>query len=314
MSKRAVLEFITDLPGQIEGNTCYLNALLQVLARIRLLRVWVFEHYRVWHAVHAELSCPICCLATDLHCIYEGGATETPYTPTIVATRHLWSNGFFNNRLQQDVTEAMNMLFMTLHDVEARGLPGDISSPMWELLEVAGEQCLMCETCGCCSSTTSRNISIALELHSGQNSVAELLVEYWGEQIQKEGDDPYRCPAQVPCPAGASVRKFEMPISWPPVLVISFKRWTYTNQILRKLNNPVEFDVDLSVENGAAHYRLCGLIQHLGVAGGGHYIAYVRDTQHQWLLCDDAVSPRVVSLQTLLQAQPYVMVYERTLP
>ena len=66
------------------------------------------------------------------------------------------------------------------------------------------------------------------------------------------------------------------------------------------------------MDPGADSYHLRGFIQHRGIAGGGHYTAYVRVTSQQWVLFDDAYAPHTISLQELLRAQPYVLVYERS--
>eukprot|EP00973_Karenia_brevis_P075897 10544489-Karenia_brevis.AAC.1 len=49
------------------GNTCYLNALLHILARIPSVRSWCYQHQQHWggdsmHVAH----CSLCALAADL--------------------------------------------------------------------------------------------------------------------------------------------------------------------------------------------------------------------------------------------------------
>ena len=246
-----------------------------------------------------------------LHCICEGVALQ-PYTPAIVKARHLWSNGVFANCDQQDVTEAMGMLLNSLDEVERQNVPTELPTPMWELLGVASEQRLTCNVCGYSSHSRVQNISIALDVPSGSSSIDELLSHFWGEQKLKEGDDPYRCPAATPCPTNSKVQRFEEPTHWPPVLIVTLKRWASSRHGLVKIDDEVRFAEILQVDPGAVSYHLCGLIQHGGVAGGGHYTAYVRVTGEQWFLFDDACEPRAVSTQELYNAQPYVLIYERS--
>ena len=69
-------------------NFCYLNALLQVLTRVPLLRSWVSKHYEVWHALHVGQNYPLRCLGKDFQAIGERLAPE-PYAPEIcVRVRH----------------------------------------------------------------------------------------------------------------------------------------------------------------------------------------------------------------------------------
>ena len=49
------------------GNTCYLNALVHVLARIDQLRRWFQQHLELWGVAHDGLRCPLCMLAQDIN-------------------------------------------------------------------------------------------------------------------------------------------------------------------------------------------------------------------------------------------------------
>ena len=63
--------------------------------------------------------------------------------------------------------------------------------------------------------------------------------------------------------------------------------------------------------NGDAPYHLRGVIEHHGAqAGGGHYTSYVRACNNSWYHCDDEQSPQQVSIDRVLRAQAYVLVYE----
>ena len=126
----------------------------------------------------------------------------------------------------------------------------------------------------------------------------------------KEGDDPYRCP-QGRCGAGPHVQKIEDPVQWPPVLILTLKRWAWKQNSLRKQNTKVHHGERLRIADQSNHYRLCGLIEHHGVAGGGHYTAFVRGPGDTWIFCDDACPPLVVPLHRVLNAEAYVLMYQR---
>ena len=88
------------------GNTCYLNALLHVLARVPALRHWMHQHLRRWHQAHEGFNCCLCAIAQDLSrlCI---DVDPEPFVPEIVKLRGDWSNGHFANTQQHGVTEAI---------------------------------------------------------------------------------------------------------------------------------------------------------------------------------------------------------------
>ena len=130
------------------GNTCYLNSVLHVFARVRSLRQWFDQHLQKWADAHSGLACPLCLIATDmaLLCIDTDAA---PMIPSIVRTRNTWSQGVFDNFEQQDVTEAINLLLESLNSVDESAISAvddsfrarpltDASrytTPMWQALE-----------------------------------------------------------------------------------------------------------------------------------------------------------------------------------
>ena len=106
-------------------------------------------------------------------------------------------------------------------------------------------------------------------------------------------------------------RNCEKVVKWPPVLVLTLKRWAYAKGVLTQISTKVHHDERLLLADQANHYRLCGLIVHHGEAGGGHYTAYVRGPGDSWLHCDDECPPRDVPPQEVLNAEAFVLMYQR---
>ena len=90
------------------GNTCYLNALLHVLARVECIRIWLSEHKRVHHDGSSEPTCMVCKLIDDVHDLTSTGSM-VPLRPRIVLSRACW-NPRFRNAGQQDASEAWTSL------------------------------------------------------------------------------------------------------------------------------------------------------------------------------------------------------------
>ena len=62
---------------------------------------------------------------------------------------------------------------------------------------------------------------------------------------------------------------------------------------------------------GGTQYSLCGVINHHGSFGGGHYTSYARHCESgQWLLCDDS---RVFKapIEDVLSSQAYILFYQK---
>ena len=106
----------TDIPAQLSdarevglvnmGQTCYLNALLNALARLPNVFRWARQH-RTLCANSAALAgeCTLCDLAIDLHGITMR-SERTSLRPAIAQHRARWGGKKFNNNRQQDVSEA----------------------------------------------------------------------------------------------------------------------------------------------------------------------------------------------------------------
>ena len=123
-------------------------------------------------------------------------------------------------------------------------------------------------------------------------------------------DAAYRCNA---CNAtGQGIKRTEI-VHWPPVLVLSFKRFEFdrrtlnSNKITRHIAYPMQYKPRPDVT-----YTLRAVIVHLGLFGAGHYVAYVRARNDQWYFCDDDMVPRrVVNPLDVLRQQAYMLIYER---
>ena len=102
-------------------------------------------------------------------------------------------------------------------------------------------------------------------------------------------------------------------VHWPPVLVISFKRFEFNARTLR--NNRVSRHIDYPMLFPVRHnvrYHLRAVIIHGGGASAGHYWAYVRAHDEQWYYCNDSAEPRIVpNPGVVLKQQAYMLIYER---
>ena len=107
-------------------------------------------------------------------------------------------------------------------------------------------------------------------------------------------------------------------VRWPQVLVVHLKRWKVVSMVpfvQRKVPTHISFEAILPVAVGQPPYHLRGVVVHSGVAGGGHYTAYVRAPDNFWYFCDDRKSPRRVGIQEVLSeyvaANAYLLFYEQ---
>lgn len=109
--------------------------------------------------------------------------------------------------------------------------------------------------------------------------------------------------------------------SFPPVLVLQLKRFTYSQYSRERLNTNVAFPMDgLDVTSYASRppsspqvYDLAAVSIHMGGLGGGHYVAYARSSENgKWYDFNDSRVGEVPASQVLNeQCGAYVLFYIR---
>ena len=102
-------------------------------------------------------------------------------------------------------------------------------------------------------------------------------------------------------------------LHWPPVLVTTLKRFEFdvTTLRYRKIPRRIHYPMHFPICHGVT-YHLRAVIEHQGVAGGGHYVAYVRAQGDAWYYCNDSNVPRSVqNPMHVLEQQAYMLIYER---
>jgi len=83
--------------------------------------------------------------------------------------------------------------------------------------------------------------------------------------------------------------------NYPKILVVCLKRFSYLNGYAEKINTYIDFPVTMPLDLGKfisgyssfpTQYQLFGICNHIGIANGGHYNSFV-NTDGQWFYCDD---------------------------
>lgn len=129
-------------------------------------------------------------------------------------------------------------------------------------------------------------------------------------------EDSWYCPA---CKKHQqATKKFDL-WSLPQVLVLCFKRFSYSRYVRDKIDTLVEFPTKglsmspyiISQDSGLAIYDLIAVSNHYGGMGGGHYTAYAKNKDdNRWYYFDDSsVSP--AKEEVVVSKAAYVLFYIR---
>ena len=144
------------------GNTCYANAVLNVLAKLPCCRLWLLQHQQLAHhdAQHPS-GCLLCTLAEDIARLTTL-PENAPFKPLFVHRRKNWNDGFlFNNTRQQDATEAFLKIFDTCNDIDflaftrseigqhvLEGSREAYTTPLWKTFGTLVHEATHCTSCG----------------------------------------------------------------------------------------------------------------------------------------------------------------------
>ena len=98
----------------------------------------------------------------------------------------------------------------------------------------------------------------------------------------------------------------------PDILVIHLKRWNYD---LRKNNTVVSFDEIMNIYEYTIHtnkeecnYELFGIINHQGNVMGGHYFSYIK--KQNWFSFDDSTITKIES-SNIINNKNYCLFYRK---
>jgi len=268
-----------------QGNTCYLNSLIQCLFMTPDFRAHLFNWQYKGKEIHgsAERNIPLQLqyIFARLRLSKRGAVTTNDLTRSF-----FWDKGEAFH--QHDVQELLRVLF----DACSKTFQKDGTEDILNMFEGTLTDYLDCQECHHPreKEDTFQDLSVVIQ---GKTTLLEALDNFVEPEILS-GDNQYFCDVcqkKVDCKKGL---KFK---SLPMLLFIQLKRFVFDWAAMKrnKLYNRVEYakKVDLSKyvnqEEGTMIYDLYGVIVHMGTAMGGHYIAYCQELETQmWLKFNDS--------------------------
>jgi ubiquitin C-terminal hydrolase len=295
------------------GNTCFFNALCVCLSTAVPFADRLLRHLRHHSNAGGNENCLRCHLANDFALLCQRGRPES-FRPATVAALAQWAPLFVPGQ-QQCVGETFTLLADALdaedfNDVAHLVTPSNVAgvkatTVSAEHFSVAWRQTRRClnPACGDLHVQPASNFGLQLELPPNSVTVLELLEEHF----QTERVNDFQCEA---CDVRGSCELSKPVHRWPPVLFLHVKRFRLdATGRMRKISEPLFFEEVLESAAFGVRYSLQAVAVHLGRFGSGHYVAYVRDSQDQWVLLNDAAEPAVVSFQEVQRKQAYVLVF-----
>lgn len=264
-----------------EGNTCYINALLQTLYHLPSLRNAVFH-------------IPSAFSRTDLAYCFQKVLYDLQISPQSVSARHLMDClEVAEDQGQQDVHE---FSLMFLEKLEASMANSAVSDFIPRLLKGRTRTIVECTEVPYGGDPQIEDfLDLQLSVSDAENiheSLKKLTVERLTGENQFDAGSFGRQNA---------VRKVKFQ-RFPPVLQIYLKRFQYSEGVIQKVNSRFEFQENLDLSEyleqpGTAEYRLFAILVHKGVSQQGHYFAFVKTNLSEWFKFNDKSVDKVTSEQ-----------------
>jgi ubiquitin C-terminal hydrolase len=274
------------------GNTCYLNAGLQLI-------------------IHNKDLCSIIAVNSDKSdvlknlnsFIKEYNSNDTkPLTPLFIKSLLGKKNTIFDGFGQEDSSEfIIYLLDILFEELKRHNTNININSLYEHTLNIS----IKCKLRSCLTISQHKeyNNFMIFNIDKSFENLDDCYREYKA-RVKLENDNLYYCEK---CKDNRiASRRIEV-IFWPKHLIIILKRF---NQVGLKFNKNIDNIIVPLIWRH--HYILKGFVYHSGSLYSGHYI-YIGNYNNKWLIFDDNVV-REINIQTFekYKNNAYVYYFEKT--
>jgi ubiquitin carboxyl-terminal hydrolase 8 len=321
------------------GNSCYLNACVQILSHTHELSNFL-ENEEYKKRLN-KIADSVLLVEWDKlrRLMWSEDCTIAPWGFVNAVKKVSTSKGMslFSGFQQNDVSEFLNFLLEAFHMALARGVEMSVKGKVKTEKDKLAKECY-----SMMKSMYEKEYSELLTMFYGI-SVSRVLSED-GKEVLSIRPEPFStltldipdiesptifdcfenyCKGEVLKDENAyynektktkvsAMRRFSF-WSLPPVLIIGLKRFVYSPSY-RKVNKLVTtplINVDFSkyttgYGNNKAKYNLFGVCNHMGGIHGGHYTAYAKAQNNQWYSFNDTMIGEVKEERVITTASYYL--------
>jgi ubiquitin carboxyl-terminal hydrolase 35/38 len=238
------------------GNTCYLNAGLQLIIHNKDLCNLIVNN------ANNNLK-DLSTFIKDYH-----SNNTNSLSPINIKKLIETKNNIFKGFNQQDSSEFIIYFLDLINEQLNKNID-------YEHIIKVSIKCKL-RSCLNISSHNEKNNIMFLDIKNEYTELNDCYREYKA-RIKFENDNLYHCEK---CNENRIASKRTEVIYWPKHLIIVLKRFNHTGTKVLKNNN--EIVVPLIWRN----YNLKGIVFHSGSLFGGHYV-YIGNYNNKWLLFDD---------------------------
>jgi ubiquitin C-terminal hydrolase len=287
------------------GNTCYLNAGLQML-------------------LHNKDLCNLILKNTSNQFLKEIGNfiieynsdNNTPITPILIKNFVTKKNNMFRNFNQHDASEFIIFMLDALNDAlngESNNISNNalnntlngesnnnLNNELIKLYEYTLNTTIKCKlkTCLNISNSNENNNFMIFDLKNTFFDLNDCYKDFIA-RVKLENESLYSCDNCKKYTIASMRKKI---IKWPQHLIIILKRFEQNGHKLSK--NSQEIKVPVIWEE----YILKGIVFHSGSLYGGHYV-YIGYYNEKWYLLDDSCTSEITNNEVFCNFKNYGYIY-----
>jgi len=290
------------------GNTCYMNATIQALYNIPALNNLLLVNQTAFASDQNSLGYLYINLIDKFN--------EKKYNPKFninnlntalkkFATKtdeEIEKNDKVGGCAQHDSAEYLGLLLNNLQELGGEPTKEGINN----ICGIDSISEIFCPTIPFISETSEHQLYLTVNVTNVQGEVLKTLQDCLNEYFKKEQLDEFK-PKDYDLQTNCT-KQFLLEKTYD-IFIINLKKYRRTlGGGIQKIDYPINIPFQLELKpffkstiDKLTAYRLIGAIQQRGTAGGGHYVAYVREQELQkWFLCNDS-SINEISLPDLMR-------------
>jgi|UniRef100_A0A6C0IUP2 ubiquitin C-terminal hydrolase len=251
------------------GNTCYLNAGLQMLVHNR-----DFCNLIISLSSKSNILDKIATFIKEYH-----NGTGGVITPSIVKTLAADRNSMFSGSQQQDSSEFI-IFFLDYLNIEINKVLPDNRNVLDKIFEIHMTTSTKCKVLSCLtvSNVIEKPTLLMLDVNGECTSLDECYA-LTKQKVKLDGDEKYFCEK---CDKKRIASQRKEITHWPNNLIVWLRRFQQNGRRLSKYSQEIMIPISWK-----QNYKLTGIVYHMGNLFGGHYV-YAGIVNNKWYLFNDA--------------------------
>lgn len=311
------------------GNTCYINAALQMLCSVQPLTYFILKQKNTEYFLRTHKNQPTL-VALYMELLERMGMERVIGAQEIEPFCNKAQNLFkFEPKVPQDAGEFLQLFLDQIGDNEVNRAvvkktyhkTNKVISEPSKLFHVRLSTLRKCLTCSHERWKATYELMLTVEIKG--NTLLDCLKNYFTAEENIPDYQCNRCSEKVP-----ATQRYYL-TGAPEYLIIVLKRYIYAGTVKQKIHDQVAFPIKgldlecyfpLDKQKGPVVYDLCSLLAHSGEYGGGHYTAYVNTKEDIWYYCNDEHVSLFEEIQQFEQygvycarhtETPYILLYKK---